>query len=95
MYNFRLEFGIIGWIIQFVKKRKKRLEVGFFGAGAIVGVNFWLAAAMAGIGGVATVLERLARSYLEDGILTKDEIDSAFTNLDTEKTIKNVKNLNK
>ena len=69
--------------------------LSFIGAGAIVGVNFWLAAAMAGIGGVATVLERLARSYLEDGILTKDEIDSAFTNLDTEKTIKNVKNLNK
>ena len=54
------------------------------GAGAIVGVNFWLSAAMAGIGGVATVLERLARAYVEDGRLTKDEINAAFNNVDTE-----------
>jgi len=54
------------------------------GAGAIVGVNFWLSAAMAGIGGVATVLERLARAYVEDGKLTKNEINAAFNNVDTE-----------
>jgi hypothetical protein len=54
------------------------------GAGAIVGVNFWLSAAMAGIGGVATVLERLARAYVEDGKLTKSEINAAFNNIDTE-----------
>lgn len=54
------------------------------GAGAIVGVDFWLSAAMAGIGGVATVLERLARAYVEDGKLTKDEINAAFNNIDTE-----------
>lgn len=54
------------------------------GAGAIVGVNFWISAGMAGIGGVATVLERLARAYVEDGRLTKDEINAAFNNVDTE-----------
>jgi hypothetical protein len=57
------------------------------GAGAIVGVNFWLSAAMAGVGGVATVLERLARAYIEDGKLTKDEINAAFSNVDSEATI--------
>ena len=57
------------------------------GAGAIVGVNFWISAGMAGIGGVATVLERLARAYIEDGILSKDEINAAFNNVDSEATI--------
>jgi hypothetical protein len=57
------------------------------GAGAIVGVNFWLSAAMAGVGGVATVLERLARAYIEDGKLTKDEINAAFSNVDSEATV--------
>jgi hypothetical protein len=54
------------------------------GAGAIVGVNFWITAGMAGISGVATVLERLARAYIEDGILSKKEINSAFSNSDSE-----------
>jgi hypothetical protein len=57
------------------------------GAGAIVGVNFWIAAGMAGIGGVATVLERLARAYIEDGILSKAEINAAFNSVDSEATI--------
>jgi hypothetical protein len=57
------------------------------GAGAIVGVNFWISAGMAGIGGVATVLERLARAYIEDGILSKDEINAAFGSVDSEATI--------
>jgi hypothetical protein len=42
---------------------------------------------MAGIGGVATVLERLARAYIEDGILSKDEINAAFGSVDSEATI--------
>jgi hypothetical protein len=48
------------------------------GAGSIVGVSIWQSALMAGIGGVATVVERLSRAYLDDGKLTEDEINAAF-----------------
>jgi hypothetical protein len=51
---------------------------GVIGSGAIVGVDVARAALMAGVGACAVVLERLSRSYLEDGELTKDEINAAF-----------------
>jgi hypothetical protein len=37
---------------------------------------------MAGILGVATVVEKLARSFLDDGKLTLEEINSAFSKVD-------------
>jgi hypothetical protein len=49
------------------------------GAGAIVGVELMSAVFMAGILGVATVVEKLARSFLDDGKLTLDEINAAFS----------------
>jgi hypothetical protein len=52
------------------------------GAGAVVGVELWDAVFMAGILGVATVVEKLARSFLEDGKLTLSEIDEAFAKVD-------------
>lgn len=52
--------------------------LGVIGAGAIAGVELWKAAFMAGIGGVATVVEGLAKAYLTDGELSKKEIDDAF-----------------
>jgi hypothetical protein len=52
------------------------------GAGAVVGVELWDAVFMAGILGVATVIEKLARSFLEDGKLTLAEIDEAFAKVD-------------
>ena len=52
------------------------------GAGAVVGVDLWDAVFMAGILGVATVIEKLARSFLEDGKLTLTEIDEAFAKVD-------------
>ena len=48
------------------------------GAGAVVGVKLIDAVFMAGILGVATVVEKLARAFLEDGHLSVDEINSAF-----------------
>lgn len=57
------------------------------GAGSIVGIEVWKAAAMAGIGGVATVIERLSRAYLEDGILTKNEINQAFAGISTDSSL--------
>jgi hypothetical protein len=52
------------------------------GAGAVVGVDLWDAVFMAGILGVATVIEKLARSFLEDGKLTMAEINEAFAKVD-------------
>lgn len=52
--------------------------IGVVGSGAIVGVDVAKAALMAGVGACAVVLERLSRSYLEDGELSADEIDAAF-----------------
>jgi len=52
--------------------------LGVVGAGSIAGVPLWKATLMAGIGGVATVIERLARLYLDDGKLSAHDIDMAF-----------------
>ena len=52
------------------------------GAGAVVGVELISAVLMAGILGVASVIERLARSFLDDGKLTMDEINQAFAKVD-------------
>lgn len=49
------------------------------GAGAIAGVEMWKAVLIAGIGGVATVVEGLSRAYLQDGKLDADEIDEVFS----------------
>ncbi len=53
--------------------------IGVVGSGAIVGVDVAKAALMAGVGAVAVVLERLSRAYLEDGELSMDEVNSAFS----------------
>jgi hypothetical protein len=52
------------------------------GAGAIAGVDLWKAVLMAGVGGVATVVEGLARAYMDDGKLDSDEIDAVFNKVD-------------
>jgi len=52
--------------------------LGVIGAGAIAGIPLWKACFVAGIGGVATVVERLARAYMDDGKLSVAEIDGAF-----------------
>lgn len=52
------------------------------GAGAVVGISTAKAVILAGTLGVATVIEALARSFLDDGKLTKEEINSAFAKVD-------------
>jgi len=52
------------------------------GAGAISGVPLWKAVMMAGVGGVATVVEGLARAYMDDGKLDADEINDVFNKVD-------------
>ena len=55
------------------------------GAGAIVDVPRINAVLMAGIGGVAFVVEGLARAYMDDGKLTKEEINAVFAKVDKKK----------
>jgi hypothetical protein len=52
------------------------------GAGAVVGISTVKAVILAGTLGVATVVEKLARGFLDDGRLTIDEINSAFSSVD-------------
>ena len=52
--------------------------LGVVGAGALAGVELWKAALMAGIGGVASVVESLSRAYLKDGVLDAEEINKSF-----------------
>ena len=52
------------------------------GAGAIAGVPLWKAILMAGIGGVSFVVEGLSRAYMDDGVLTRAEINNVFSKVD-------------
>ena len=52
------------------------------GAGAVVGISTAKAVVLAGTLGVATVVERLARGFLDDGKLSTAEINAAFTKID-------------
>lgn len=56
--------------------------LGVIGAGAIAGVSMWKSMFMAGIAGVAVVIEGIARSFLDDGKITRGEIDQVFRKFD-------------
>jgi hypothetical protein len=56
------------------------------GAGTLAGVELWQAVLMAGIGGVATVVEGLSRAYIDDGKLTDEEIDGVFNSVDKKRS---------
>ena len=58
--------------------------LGVIGAGTIAGVPILKAIFMAGIAGVAVVVEGLSRAFLNDGKLSLDEIDSVFSNVKKE-----------
>ena len=57
------------------------------GAGAIAGVPLWKACFMAGMAGVATVVEGLSRAFLDDGKLSVSEINEVFNKVDKKKSI--------
>ena len=56
--------------------------LGVIGAGAIAGVDIWKACFMAGMAGVATVVEGLSRAFLDDGKLSTAEINQVFNKVD-------------
>ena len=55
------------------------------GADSLFGLDVVTAAMMAGLLGVATVVESLARAFLDDGKLTSAEINEAFSKVDKKK----------
>ena len=58
--------------------------LGVIGAGSVAGsvsgldVPIWFSAVMGGVMAVAKVVELLSLAFLEDGKLTKEEINAAF-----------------
>ena len=56
--------------------------LGVIGAGAIIGIDTMSAIILAGTLGVATVVEKLARGFIDDGRLSIDEINAAFNSVD-------------
>ena len=56
--------------------------LGVIGAGTIAGVPLFKAVFMAGIAGVAVVIEGLSRAFLDDGKLTTSEINAVFNKVD-------------
>ena len=67
--------------------------LGVIGAGTIAGVPVLKAVFMAGIAGVAVVIEGLSRAFLDDGNLTKDEINQVFSRVDRKAPAKADENL--
>jgi len=59
--------------------------LGVVGAGTIAGVPLWKAIFMAGIAGVATVVEGLSRAFLDDGKLSLSEINDVFSKVEKKK----------
>ena len=55
------------------------------GAGTLVGIEILDAVILAGTLGCVKVAEDLSRAYLDDGKLTLDEINAAFSKLDRSK----------
>lgn len=57
--------------------------LGVIGAGAVAGISTTKAMMVAGITAVAAVVEKLARGFMDDGKLDIDEINAAFSAIDT------------
>jgi len=56
--------------------------LGVIGAGAVAGISVAKAMLVAGLTAVAAVVEKLARAFMDDGKLTLDEINAAFSTVD-------------
>jgi hypothetical protein len=47
--------------------------------GAVIGIELWKSAAMAGFMAAARVIEALLRMWADDGVLSREEVQKAFT----------------
>ena len=78
-------WGLVISAMYFTKgdvKDKAKIGLMIVGAGAVVGIDTIQAVMLAGLLGVATVIERLARAFLDDGKLSLAEINDAFKSVD-------------
>ena len=57
--------------------------LGVIGAGSIAGISVVKAVTVAGLTAVAAVVEKLARGFMNDGRLDLEEINAAFSAVDT------------
>ena len=78
--NLKLFYNIIFRIIAAFTAS----ALGVIGAGAVAGISTIKAMSVAGITAVAAVVEKLARGFMDDGKLTLDEINAAFSAIDTQ-----------
>lgn len=49
------------------------------GAGSIIGIDVWVSAALGGLLAVAKVVEKLALAFLEDGKISRSEVNMIFS----------------
>lgn len=49
------------------------------GAGSIIGIDVWMSALLGGLLAVARVVEKLSLALLDDGKITRKEINSIFS----------------
>ena len=77
--SFKLFYNVIFRIIAAFTAS----ALGVIGAGAVAGISTIKAMSVAGITAVAAVIEKLARGFMDDGKLTLDEINAAFSAIDT------------
>ena len=77
--NLKLFYNVIFRIIAAFTAS----ALGVIGAGAVAGISTIKAMSVAGITAVAAVVEKLARGFMDDGKLTLDEINAAFSAIDT------------
>lgn len=49
------------------------------GAGSIIGIDVWMSAALGGLLAVAKVVEKLALAILDDGKITRKEVNAIFS----------------
>ena len=77
--------GLVNIILRIVAVFTAQ-ALSVIGAGAVAGVSTVKAMMVAGITAVATVIEKLARGFMNDGKLDMDEINAAFAAVDTKAT---------
>jgi len=73
---------IVGNILMRIVATFAASGLSVIGAGTIAGVPVLTSVLMAGIAGVATVIEGLSRAFLDDGKLTASEINAVFSRFD-------------
>jgi len=54
------------------------------GASILGGIPVWKAAVLAGVAAASQVVEKLARAYADDGIVSREELNAAFNIADSE-----------